>query len=235
MGQLADEAAAFGVTLTPEHEAAFEIYARELAEWNIHTNLTAITDPTGVRVRHFLDSLTVAPHINLNAGSRIVDVGTGAGFPGLPLKIVYPDVHVTLIDSTGKKVAFVQHVIDTLGLQGAEAIHARAEEAGQMRRLRESFDAVLARALARLPVLLEYLLPLAKVGGRCIALKGVTAEAEANDSARALQLLGGKLVGIERVDLPEVSEPHYLVIVEKVAHTPTSYPRKAGLPTQKPL
>lgn len=228
-------AALFGITLAPEQLALFDAYTRELAAWNAHTNLTAITDPHEVMVRHYLDSLSVAPAAQPRAGARLIDVGSGAGFPGLPLLIAFPGLEVTLLEATGKKIAFLEHVIAALGLAGAVTLRARAEEAGQMPGQRAAYDLVLARAVARLPALLEYLLPLAKVGGRCIAMKGVTAAAEARDSARALRTLGGALRGIETVTLPGVADPHYLVIVDKVAPTPPAYPRRPGLPTRSPL
>jgi 16S rRNA (guanine527-N7)-methyltransferase len=233
---LAEQASAlFHLTLTPEQEAQFEAYARELVSWNAHTNLTAIADPEGVRVRHFLDSLSVAKVLPLEAGMRVIDVGTGAGFPGLPLAILVAGLRVTLLEATGKKIAFLDHVIKTLGLTDARTLHARAEDAGHMDNHRAHYDLVLARAVARLPGLLEYMLPLAKVGGRCVALKGTTAREEADDAARALATLGGALERIEAVTLPGVDEPHHLVIVQKVGKTPPSYPRKPGIPTRKPL
>lgn len=244
---LTSMAASFGVELSPEHEAAFAVYTRELAAWNAHTNLTAITAPEEVRVRHFLDSLTVArifsnppadqpdQPVQLPPGLRLADVGTGAGFPGLPLKIVFPQIALTLIEATGKKATFLRHICDLFHLENVHIVHARAEEAGQMPDLRGQFDGVLARAVARLPVLLEYLLPLARVGGLCVAMKGSTAQQEAADSARALRTLGGELARIETVSLPTVQEAHHLVIVRKTARTPPAYPRKPGLPTQKPL
>jgi 16S rRNA (guanine527-N7)-methyltransferase len=225
----------FGVTLTPEQAAHFDTYARLLAEWNVHTNLTAITAPNEVEIRHFLDSLSIVKAADLKAGTRIIDVGSGAGFPGLPLAIVFPQIKGTLLEATGKKVAFLEHLIDEFSLINVQAVHARAEEAGQMPAHRAKYDLVLARAVARLPSLLEYLLPLAKVGGYCIAMKGRTAHEEAADSARTLQTLGGRLRDIIAVDLPEVSEAHYLVVVEKMSVTPAAYPRKPGVPTHKPL
>jgi 16S rRNA (guanine527-N7)-methyltransferase len=239
MDSLREDAAAFGVSLTDAHDAAFAQYAEALAAWNAHTNLTAITAPADVRVRHFLDSLSLAPWLHTDgavpAGLRVADVGTGAGFPGLPLKIAYPQIALTLIEATGKKTRFLEHTVGLLGLAGVHVVHARAEEAGHMPALRAAFDVVTARAVARLPVLLEYLLPLARVGGLCIALKGHTAFAEAESSTRALHMLGGEQVAIDPVALPGVEEPHYLVVVRKTAPTPPLYPRTPGTPSQKPL
>ncbi len=236
MTTLAEEAAALlSQTLTPEQEAQFDRYARELAVWNEQVNLTAITDPDAVRVRHFLDSLTILKAVPQVSGARVIDVGTGAGFPGLPLRMVCPDVDLTLLEATGKKVAFLQHLLDLFKLGDVTTVNARAEDAGHDPAQRAAYDVVLARAVARLPALLEYLLPFAKVGGLCVAMKGRTARAEADDSARALSVLGGRIRGIETFHLPGIDEPHHLVIVEKVAPTPREYPRKPGIPTRKPL
>ena len=236
MSPLAEAAQSLlNVTLSSEQEAAFDVYARELAEWNAHTNLTAITALDDVRVRHFLDSLTLLAAAPLPPGAHVIDVGTGAGFPGLPLAIARPDLRITLVEATGKKLAFCQHVAELLQLKGVSFVHARAEEAGHMPGLRESGDLVAARAVARLPALLEYLLPLARVGGLAVAMKGQTAAAEAKDSARALKLLGGKLRGVREFALPGLEEPHYLVVVEKTAPTPAGFPRRPGQPVQKPL
>ncbi|MCC6614358.1 MAG: 16S rRNA (guanine(527)-N(7))-methyltransferase RsmG [Anaerolineae bacterium] len=223
------------VTLSPEQEAAFARYADELIAWNERINLTAITDPASVTIRHFLDSLTLAPVLDLAAGQRVIDVGSGAGFPGLPLQIICPQLDMTLLEATGKKVTFLQHMIDTLKLPNARAVKGRAEEIGQLRAHRAVYDVAVARAVARLPILLEYLLPLVKVGGLCIAMKGKTAHDEAESSAHALSVLGGRLSRIEAFQLPDVEETHYLVLVEKVAPTPALYPRRPGLPSQQPL
>lgn len=236
MPTLAEQAAAlFDIPLTPEQLAQFDLYARDLAEWNEHTNLTAITEPGAVQVRHFLDSLSIAQVARCYPGMRIIDVGTGAGFPGLPLAIAFPGVQVTLLEATGKKITFLDHVIQALGLSGLDTLHARAEDAGHISGRRAAYDLVLARSVARLPALAEYLLPLAKVGGRCIAMKGETAAAEAVDAKRALSLLGGRVEKIEPIKLPDVLDTHYLVVIEKIAATPSAYPRKPGMPTKTPL
>ena len=225
----------FGIHISTKQAAHFEQYAHELAQWNQHTNLTAIVDPAEVQVRHFLDSLSLAQVIKFEPPMRLIDVGTGAGFPGLPLAIVYPELKVTLLEATGKKVDFLAHMINVLGLDNATAVKARAEEAGHMPEHRAQYDVVVARAVARMPALMEYLLPLAKNGGRCIAMKGTTAEEESKDAQKALKILGGRVFSIDSVQLPQVDDLHYLVTVEKVNPTPSGFPRKPGVPTRKPL
>jgi len=236
MTQLQQQAAQlFDIALTDAQAAQFEQYAQELSAWNSHTNLTAISDPEGIRVRHFLDSLSVVQAIPLQPGLFAIDIGTGAGFPGLPLAIAFPEIKVTLLDSTGKKVKFLDHVVATLGLSNVRTVHARAEEAGHISHHRAHYGLVLARAVARLPGLVEYMLPLAKVGGYCVAMKGETAQTEADDSKHALSVLGGRLNQVQAVTLPEVEQTHYLITIEKTAPTPKGYPRKPGIPTRQPL
>ncbi len=227
--------ARLGLSLTPRQLEAFAWYLDELVRWNAHHNLTAVTDPMGIAIKHFLDSLTLAPYLRGQASTRLVDVGTGAGFPGLPLRIAHPSLRLTLIEATGKKADFCRHVIEHLGLKGAEALHGRAEDVARQASYREAYDLAAARAVASLPVLLEYLLPLVRVGGRVLAQKGESAPAEVQQAANALNLLGGRLIQIHPVELPGVAEARYVVEIEKVAATPTAYPRRPGAASRRAL
>jgi 16S rRNA (guanine527-N7)-methyltransferase len=225
----------FGIELSTEQQLQFDSFQRLLHEWNEKINLTTITDLDEVRIRHFLDSLSIASVIGFETGDKLIDVGTGAGFPGLPLAIAYPQIEVTLMDSTQKKLSFIEKVIGELGLKNAKTLHARAEDAGQDDQHREQYDVVTARAVAMLPTLLEYLLPFAKVGGFCIAMKGESAEREIDEAKRALFVLKGEAKPVAEVQLPGVDKAHYLVTVEKLDKTPKIYPRQAGTPKKKPI
>ncbi|MBE7433753.1 MAG: 16S rRNA (guanine(527)-N(7))-methyltransferase RsmG [Anaerolineales bacterium] len=225
----------FNVHLTTRQVAALVNYERELIEWNRKFNLTAIRDVESIRSKHFLDSFSCVLAWRANPPRRLVDVGTGAGFPGIPLKIIYPTMHVTLVESVGKKAMFCQHVIQTLGLDDMEVIHARAEDAGHDPAHRETYDWAVARAVANMNILAEYLLPLVKLGGTMLAQKGESGPAEAQSAEKAMKLLGGKLKQLIPVHLPGVADDRYLVLVEKIAATPPRYPRKAGIPMKAPL
>ena len=224
-----------GLRLTTGQLRALEHYERELLTWNTRFNLTAIRDEDGVRVKHFLDSLTCLLAMRDTPVDRVADVGTGAGFPGIPLKIIFPTMRLTLVESVGKKVDFCRHIVTTLGLEGVEVIQERVETLGQQTAHRESYDWVLARAVAILPALAEYLLPLVRVGGRALAMKGESGPAEAQSAERALRILGGHLRQLIPVTLPGVVEERYLVVVDKVAATPNAYPRRVGFAVKHPL
>ena len=224
--------------LTPAQLAAFRTYADELCAWNEKFNLTSIRDLEGIQVKHFLDSLSILKVLS-SAGSRgplrLIDVGTGAGFPGLPLKIMCPELRLTLVEATGKKVAFCRAMAAKLQLSGVTVVKARAEEIGQDPAHREQYDWAVARAVAEMPVLAEYLLPLVKRGGHALAQKGENAPAETHTAEAAVRRLGGQLERIVPVELPGIVETRYLVIFVKTAATPPAYPRRPGVPSKNPL
>lgn len=225
----------FNVHLTARQVMSLITYEKELLEWNQKFNLTAIRDVESIRVKHFLDSYSCVLAWQATPPLRLIDVGTGAGFPGIPLKIIYPQMHVTLIESVGKKAMFCQHIVSKLGLENIDVIKTRAEDIGQKLAYRESYDVAVARAVANLNILSEYLLPLVKIGGNVLAQKGETAHAEAQSAEKAINLLGGKLKQIIPVQLPGVADERFLVWIEKVHATPQGYPRKAGIPAKTPL
>lgn len=225
-----------GLELTPRQRQAFHLYYQELVTWNARFNLTAITDAEGVQIRHFLDSLSCLLAIrDVGHGQNLIDVGSGAGFPGLPLKIVYPTLRLTLLESTAKKTNFLRHVVERLELRGVTVIHARAEQTGHDALHREAYDWVVGRAVAALPTLVEYLLPLCRLGGYCLAQKGEGAASEASTAEPAISLLGGRLNRLVPVELPGLAETRHLVVIDKVARTPEKYPRRPGMPAKRPL
>lgn len=216
-------------------EQKLELYRDLLLSWNEKMNLTAITDPKEVEILHFEDSLTCLQTGLFTPGVRVIDVGTGAGFPGLPLAIARPDIEVTLLDSLNKRISFLNEVISQTNTKNALTVHARAEDGGRDPQLRENFDIVVSRAVSRLSVLLEYTLPYLKVGGTLIAMKGPSAQEEVAEAKDALQILGGGDVVLQKTTLEEGSLAHCLVLVKKVRPTSRQYPRKAGIPTKNPL
>ena len=237
METLAHGAGEVGVILTHEQLDQFETYYQELARWNRRVNLTSIIGYQEVQVGHFLDSLTVclaAPE-TLSSSSRVVDVGAGGGFPGLPLKLAFPGIHLVLLDSAGKKAAFLEHLVSLLELDGVEVLTGRAEDLAHRPEARESFDLALARGLARLPVLLEYSLPFCRIGGKTVVHKHGGLDKELKSAARALETLGGRLGTEVPVQVTGLTDNRVLVVVEKVAATPERYPRRTGVPAKRPL
>ncbi len=229
-------AADLNIHLSAGQIAQFETYLALLLDWNRRLNLTAVREPDAIRHRHFLDSLTCALVIRpVNAPFSLVDVGSGAGFPGLPLKILYPEMRLTLVESVGKKARFLETVAAELGLGQTAVIVERAEALGQNEAFRERFDWAVARAVAELRVLAEYLLPLCRIGGHMLAQKGPAAAAEAALAESAVKTLGGAASKLHPVHLPGRSSVQYLVAVAKMAVTPGNYPRRPGIPGKRPL
>ena len=225
----------YSINLTDEQYDQFELYYKLLVEWNEKINLTAITDPQGVAVKHFADSLLFFEHIkNIKEGASVIDIGTGAGFPGVVLKIYHPDIKLTLLDSLQKRFLFLTELMDKLGLE-ATFLQGRAEEFGKDDNLRESYDFVVSRAVAQLNTLSEYCLPFVRLSGSFVAFKGGSCEDEIHSANRAIQSLGGKLIKAHTFDLPMNGGSRTLVEIEKVQPTPDKYPRSNGKIKSKPL
>ena len=230
-----DAQALFNVKITGRQVMSFMTYEKELVEWNNRFNLTAIRDPESIRTKHFLDSLSCILAWKASPPAHLIDVGTGAGFPGIPLKILYPSLKLTLVESVGKKAAFCEHMVDVLRLEHVDVIHSRAEDLGQDPNHREKSDWAVARAVANLNVLSEYLMPRVKVGATALAQKGESGPAEAQSAEGAMHLLGGKLRQLIPVHVPGVADDRYLILIDKIAATPPKYPRKPGVPAKQPL
>ncbi|MBU9722305.1 MULTISPECIES: 16S rRNA (guanine(527)-N(7))-methyltransferase RsmG [Bacillaceae] len=224
-----------GFTLTDEQMNQFEKYYELLVDWNERMNLTSITDKEEVYLKHFYDSISVAFYHDFNKEFKLVDVGAGAGFPSIPLKICFPELHVTIVDSLNKRISFLNALAAELNLSNVSFYHERAENFGLLKEHREKYDIVLARAVARLPVLLELCLPLTKVGGRFIAMKAAGAQEELKDSNKALNLLGGVISSDSSFKLPGEESERAIIEIAKEKPTPKKYPRKAGTPNKQPL
>ncbi|EGA91216.1 methyltransferase gidB [Planococcus donghaensis MPA1U2] len=232
--QFKDALSEKGIVLTDTQLEQFRIYHKELVEWNDKMNLTAITEQTTVYLKHFYDSITAAFYLDFTKPMNICDVGAGAGFPSIPLKICFPHIEVTIVDSLNKRIQFLQHLSGELGLTKVQFVHSRAEDFGQSSH-RESYDVVTARAVARLSVLAELCVPLVKKGGVFVAMKAATASDELDDAEKALQKLGVKLETVHSFLLPIEESERYIQVFKKFKETPKKYPRKAGVPNKSPI
>jgi 16S rRNA (guanine527-N7)-methyltransferase len=238
MEKLIAGAEKLGLRLSENQLALFQAYYEELIDWNQRMNLTSIIEYEKVQINHFLDSLTVIiawqPSAN-RPNPRVIDIGTGAGVPGIPLKIIYPQIRLALMDSTGKKITFLNHLRQKLGLNDIEIVNGRAEELAHLIQNRGSFDLVLARGLAPMPTLAELTIPFCKIAGKVVAHKKGDIDEEMNQAKRAISTMGGKLIEIKPVTLTEFPDNRCLVVIEKIAPTPDQYPRGSGLPVKRPI
>jgi 16S rRNA (guanine527-N7)-methyltransferase len=237
MQDLMDSASKLDIKLSSKQLEQFQAYYNDLVDWNHRVNLTAITDYREAQLKHFADSLSVVLALPkpISYACRIIDVGTGGGFPGLPLKIAFPQIKLTLLEATGKKCDFLRHIVRQLALSDVEVLYARSEEAAQMPEYREQFDVTITRGLAKMAVLSELTLPFCKIGGRLIAQKKDDIVDELNSAAKSIAILGGHPAQIIAVTIPELSDKRCLVVVEKTTCTPSQYPRRNGVPAKKPL
>ena len=221
------------IELKKEQTEKFYKYMNLLLEWNEKINLTAITEPEEVILKHFVDSLTISKYIEKD--SKLVDMGTGAGFPGIPLKILRDDIEITLADSLNKRINFLNEVIKELNLKNIQTVHTRAEEFGKNKKYRESFDIATSRAVANLSTLSEYLIPLVKPSGKTICMKGSEIKEEVEMARKAIEILGGKIEQKESFNLPNSDMKRNVIIIKKVKNTPAKYPRKPGMPAKEPI
>ncbi|MCC2255611.1 16S rRNA (guanine(527)-N(7))-methyltransferase RsmG [Ruminococcus sp. CLA-AA-H200] len=224
-----------GITLTERQKEQFDRYYEMLTEWNRVMNLTGITDYDEVNLKHFTDSLTIVRIKNVNEISTLIDVGTGAGFPGIPIKIVFPHIKVVLLDSLNKRIRFLNAVAEELNLENVETLHGRAEDFARKKEYRERFDLCVSRAVANLSTLSEYCLPFVNKGGSFVSYKGSISDEELHDSKRAVEILGGKIVKCDKFMLGDTDNRRTLLEIEKVKNTPGKYPRKAGVPSKEPI
>lgn len=224
-----------GIELSERQFEQFEMYYRLLVEWNAKFNLTAVTDYDGIQTTHFLDSLSVVLSGIDFRRTKVIDVGTGAGFPGIPLKIAFPDIRLTLLEATGKKTVFLTEAVNTLGLSGVVVLNTRAEEAGQRPENRGKYDVAVSRAVASLDTLCELCLPFCRVGGSFIAMKKGDIQAEIESAGEAIDILGARLQGIRDIALSSLPDPRKLIVVDKIAQTPLEFPRRSGVPAKKPI
>lgn len=229
---LKEELNNLSINLSEIQAEKFYKYMKLLIEWNNKINLTAITDEKEIITKHFVDSLIISKYINNN--EKIMDIGTGAGFPGIPIKIINENVRINLVDSLNKRILFLNEVINELQIKDINAIHSRAEDLARLSPYRENYDIVVSRAVARLNTLLEYMMPFVKVGGVCICMKGSNID-ELEEAKKAIEILGGKLENIEEVTLPNTDIKRHNIIIKKVKNISNKYPRKAGIPTKSPI
>lgn len=231
--ELEQKAKKMQINLNENQVDQFYKYMELLLEWNEKINLTAIIEPKEIILKHFIDSVTILPYINTQ--NKVLDIGTGAGFPGIPLKILNKENEFTLLDSLNKRINFLNDVIQRLNLEKIKAIHGRAEEFINQNGERESYDIVTSRAVARLNILLEYMLPFTKIGGKCICMKSFEIDEELEEAKKAIEILGGELEKVDVITLPESDIKRKIVVIKKVKNTLLKYPRKAGTPEKEPI